>query len=197
MSVKFFDVDYELDSRFTRGLRYIFEKDDKFVYNKNQEKSDVIITCQYPENTDTVDKIPHIVIESASFENNIQNAFGYNYYRDIPHKDFKNGARQYAYIIPYGVTIRCVGQQSIAKDLASRVHWWIAFGATQYFNEQLGLQIQSIQKGGVGPSRQYPQKVFEGIVSLRGTLCWLATKRPEDAMIDLDTPLKGVKVTFN
>lgn len=198
MSVQYFDIDYELDSRITRGIRAIFEKDDRFVYNKNQEQSQVIITTQYPENTDTVDKIPHIVIDSSSYDVSMQNTFGYNYSKDVEHKNFKNGAMQYAYLIPFTTTIKCVAQQSVSKDLASKLAWYLSFGATQYMSEFLGLQLNGVSKGNTVPSTQYPQKIFESTVVIRGTLCHVGTKRPEDmdVLSDLDTPLTNVKINF-
>ena len=198
MSVKYFDIDYELDSRITRGLRAIFEKDDRFVYNKNQEETEVIITTQYPENTDTVDKIPHIVIDSSSYDINMQHTFDYNFYQETEHKGFKNGAKQYMYLIPFNTTIKCVGQQSISKDLASKLAWYFSFGATQYISEFLGLQLNGISKGNTVPSTQYPQKIFETTVLIRGTLSHIGTKRPEDMEVlnDIDTPLKDIKIIF-
>ena len=102
------------------------------------------------------------------------------------------------YLIPFNTTIKCVGQQSISKDLASKLAWYFSFGATQYISEFLGLQLNGISKGNTVPSTQYPQKIFETTVLIRGTLSHIGTKRPEDMEVlnDIDTPLKGIKIIF-
>ena len=43
------DIEYELEKKFIKGLRAIFENDDDFRYNENDKESGVIITTDYPE----------------------------------------------------------------------------------------------------------------------------------------------------
>ena len=73
--VEFFDAEYELEKKLVRGLRAIFEKDSRFVYNKNQKESDLMITIDYPDNADVIDRIPHIVVTGINISNNMQKYF--------------------------------------------------------------------------------------------------------------------------
>lgn len=192
----FFDVEYEIESRLIRGFRAIFEKDEEFVYNKNQKESDLLITTDYPDNLDVLEKKPHIVISGVTFQSNPQNSFSYNFYKDVDYKGMTNGAQKYAYVVPYSVNIVCSGQQNTSKDLSSRVHWYLAFAATQYLSETLNLQISNISKGSASPSKQYPEKIWDTPIQLTGTLYWFATKGPEESLSDIDRPLKNIKINF-
>ena len=194
--VEFFDAEYELEKKLVRGLRAIFEKDSRFVYNKNQKESDLMITIDYPDNADVIDKIPYIVVTGINISNNMQNTFGYNFYKDVTHKGMKNGAQEYAYILPYSVTLLCSGQQSTSKDLASRVHWYITFAAAEQLSENLGLQITEVRKGQCSPSKQFPQKIFDTPIQISGTLYWVGTKGPENSLASIDKPLKNLKIKF-
>lgn len=191
-----FDPEYELEKRFVKGFRAVFEKDERFVYNKNQNQTGVVITTDFPDDADTPLKIPHAVISDIVFQNNIQTSFGYNYLRDVSVKNIINGAQQYAFIYPYSLTIYCSGTRNASKDLAARVNWWLSLGATAYFSENLGLQITGIQKGRSNLSAQYPEKVFDTPISIQGTLYWVGSKGPENAFHDIDKPLTGVKINF-
>lgn len=191
-----FDPEYLLERNFVKGFRAVFEKDNRFVYNKNQKLTEVCITTDFPDDMDAPLKTPHIVVSNVTFQSNPQNTFGYNFYKDVPYKGMVNGAQEYAQIIPYGVSIICFGSRNGSKDLAARVNWWLSFGATQYFSETLGLQINSIQKGSSNLSKQYGEKVFETPVHVQGTLYWVGKKGPEDAYADLDTPLTNVTINF-
>jgi len=194
---EYFDAEYEIESRITRGLRAIFEKDKKFVYNKNQEESQLLITIDYPDSLVVAEKLPHIIVSQVTLQNNPQTTFGYNFYKDVTYNGIVNGAQQYAYIIPYSLTLVCSGQQNTSKDLASRVHWYTSFAAINYLSEKLGLQISNISKGNASPSKQYPEKIWDTPIQLSGTLYWIGTKGPEDALYDIDKPLKNINIKFN
>lgn len=194
--VEFFDAEYEIEKRIVRGFRAIFEKDSRFVYNKNQKESDLMITIDYPDDAEVVEKIPHMVVTGINISNNTQNTFGYNFYKDVTHKGIVNGAQEYAYILPYSLTILCSGQQSISKDLASRVQWYISFGAAEQLSENLGLQINDVRKGQCSPSKQFPQKIFDTPIQISGTLYWIGTKCPENSLASIDKPLKNVNIKF-
>ena len=194
---EFLDAEYEIESRLVRGLRAIFEKDEKFVYNKNQKESQLLITIDYPDSSEAVEKVPHIIISHITLQNNPQTTFGYNFYKDVEYNGIKNGAQQYAYVIPYSVTLTSSGQQNTSKDLASRLHWYLTFAGINYLSEKLGLQISNISKGDATPSRQYPDKIWDTPIQLSGTLYWIGTKGPEDALYDIDKPLTKVNIKFN
>lgn len=191
-----FDPEYLLERNFVKGLRAVFEKDKRFVYNKNQELTEVCITTDFPDDMEAPLKIPHIVVSNVTFQNNPQNSFTYNFYRDVAYKGMSNGSQEYAHIIPYGISIICSGDRNGSKDLAARVNWWLSFGASEYFSETLGLQLNNIQKGTSNISKQFGEKVFDTPIHVQGTLYWVGRKGPENAFADLDTPLTNVKLNF-
>lgn len=195
---EFFDPEYEIERRIVKGLRTVFEKDDRFVYNKSQKDSGLAITIDYPDDAEAPLKIPHAILSNVSLQTNLHNSFGYNFYKDVTWRGMKNGAQQYAYVIPYSATILCTGEQNISKDLANRLHWYMTFAAAAYFSESLDLQIQEVTKGNSSPSKQFPQKIFDTPISLRGTLYWIGTKGPEDiyAWDDIDKPLTNINIKF-
>lgn len=193
-----FDPEYEIESRIVRGFRAVFEKDSRFVYNKEQKDTELIITIDYPDDLEQPLKTPHMIVSNINLQTNLHTSFGYNFYKDVAHKGIKNGVQQYAYIIPYSATIICAGGQNVSKDLANRVHWYLSFAASAYFSEKLDLQIQEVTKGNTAPSKQHPEKLFETPVSIRGTLYWIGSKRPESvyAWNDIDKPLTNIKIKF-
>lgn len=195
---KYFDPEYEIERRIVKGLRAVFEKDDRFVYNKNEKESEINITIDYPDNSDIPLKVPHAILTNISLQTSLHNTFGYNFFRDVSWKGMKNGAQQYAYVIPYSANILCTGDQNTSKDLASRIHWYLSFAAASYFSESLDLQLQEVTKGNSSPSKQFPQKIFDTPISIRGTLYWIGTKGPEEAnaLDDIDKPLTNIKIKF-
>lgn len=191
-----FDPEYEIEKRFKKGFQAVFEKDDEFKYNKNDECSNIRITLDYPEDERIPEQFPHIVITNVSYEDDLQMSFGYNYMRDYKKGDINNYARDFAHIFPYNLQILCVGNKNESKDLASKVHWYLSFAAQVYFSEELSLQISRISKGPTSPSKQFPEKIYNTPISVTGTLYWVGTKKHEDILSWLDKPLKNVKINF-
>lgn len=196
--VEAFDAEYELGIKFTKGFRAIFEKDTRFIYNRNQRETGIAITVDYPDSSDQINPlmVPHLVVSQINFQNNPQNSFGYNFMRDIECNGLKNGAQEYAFIIPYSVTLLCVGDINTSKELASRICWYATFAGINYLSEQLGLQLNNVQKGVTSLSKQFPNKIFDTSVNITGTYYWVGRKGPEDALYDIDKPLKHVNIKF-
>ena len=198
MMIEAFDAEYELGVKITKGFRSIFEKDTRFVYNKNHKETGIIITVDYPEEStlELPEFVPHLVVSQITFQSNPQNSFSYNFMRDIEVNDIKNGAQQYAFMIPYSVTLLCVGDANTSRELSSRVNWYATFAGINFLSEKLGLQISNIQKGAMMPSKQFPKKVYDTPINMAGTYYWVGTKGPEDALYDIDKPLKNINIKF-
>lgn len=192
---EFFDPEYEIEKRLIKGFRSIFEKDGRFIYNKDNKITKLLITTDYPDNLEKLGFMPHIVVSNINLQNNLHNSFGYNFYRESDHKGFKDLVEQYAYIIQYSVTVICTAPKNISKDLANRLSWYISFAASKYLSEDLGLQISNISKGTSSPSKQFPEKVFDTPIQITGTLYWVGAKLPE-GISNIDTPLKNVNIRF-
>lgn len=194
--MSYFDTEYEIEKRIITGLRTVFEKDKDFVYNSDEEVTAIKITTDFPEEEERAFKMPHIVVSNVSFQDNLANAFRYNFVRDVFHNGMVNGAQQYARIIPYTLTLTCLGTRNDSKDLASKVHYYLSYAANIFFGDKLGLNISDLSKGQTAPSKQFPERIFETSIGLRGTLYWLGTQRPETFLDELDTPLTGVNIKF-
>lgn len=191
-----FNVEYELEKRFIKGLRAIFEKDSDFSYNNDEEVTGVVITTDYPEDQEVPLKIPHLIITGIGFQSSTENTFGYNFMADEKAFGLVNGVQSYANIVPYSLTIICAGNRNDSKDLASKLSEYITFSASYYLNETMDLQISTINKSPTGPSKQFPQKLFETNISIQGTLYWIGRKGPEAALDDIDKPLKNINIRF-
>lgn len=196
--MEYYDLDYEIQSRLIRSLRAIFEKDKKFRYNENQKETDIKIVLEYPDDENAAVLIPSMVVTGVSAQTNINTTLSYNFYRDIRWNGMKNGAQESFYMFPYSATILCTGAKNESMDVASRVSWYLMFGASEFCNEVMGLRISDISKGNTVPSKQYPDKIFDTPVQIRGNLVWIGTKGPEQtqALYSIDKPLKGFKINF-
>lgn len=195
---EYFDIEYEIQSRLIKSLRSIFEKDKRFRYNKDEKKTEVKIITEYPDDKDATFDIPSIVVKSVSAQTNLNNSLSYNFYRYKDWNGMKNGAEESLYLFPYGVTILCTGNRNESMDVASRVNWYLSFAASEFVNELMGLRISDISKGDAIPSKQYPEKLFDTPVQVRGTMVWIGSKGPEQmqALHSIDKPLKGFKIKF-
>lgn len=192
---EFFDAEYEIEKRFVKGLRSIFEKDGRFLYNKDIKDTKLLITTDYPDNLEKLGFIPHIIVSNVTLQNNLHNSFGYNFYRQSDHKNLKANVQEYAYIIQYSVVLQCTAAKNTSKDLANRLAWYITFAASKYLSEDLGLQISNISKSSASPSRQHPEKIFDTPIQVTGTLYWVGSKLHE-GISNIDKPLKNVNIRF-
>ena len=192
----YFNVEYEIEKRIIKSLRSIFENDEQFVYNGNGDVDGLKITTDFPEGDVFPYNTPHLVVAGVSFQDNLHNSFSYNFMNDVEHEGVKNCMQQYSRIIPYSVNIIAIGTRNDSKDLASRLHHYISFGACQYISEYQQLQISGISKSQTSPSKQYPKKVFETSVNIRGTLHWVGTKHHSEVLDDVNHPLHNIKIKF-
>jgi hypothetical protein len=194
--VPIFDIEYELEKRFVKGLRAIFENDDVFSYNSNDEDTKVIITTDYPQK-DAPGKTPHIIVTDVGYNINTQNFFGNNFYRDFATATATNGAQEFVNIIPYSINLVSLGEWSLSKDLGSKVAQYVSFIAFDYLSETLELHIQSIGKNPTAPHAQYPEHIFQTTISLQGNLYWAGAKGPGGFLAGLDTPVQNIQITKN
>lgn len=192
--MSFFNAEYELEKRFIKGLRAVFEKDEDFNYNVDRTKSSIVITGDYPDNEDAPLQKPHIVIMSIATSDNAQNTFTNNFLRDVSYNGMSNSVQEYAFIIPYTATIFCSGEHSVSKDLASRLREYLATAAYGYLSETLGLNITNIQKSQCNPSKQHPQTIFDTAISVQGTFYHISRKKPDGFLAGIDTPIKDIIV---
>lgn len=187
-----FNAEYEIEKRLIKGLKAVFEKDEDFNYNVNRAETGVVITGDYPDDEHAPLQKPHIVISSVSLSDNTQNTFTNNFVRDVQYDGVRNAVQEYAFIIPYSVTILCSGDHSTSKDLASVLREYLAFAAYGYLSESLGLNISSIQKGNASPSKQYPQLIFDTPISIQGTFYHIGRKKADGLLAGIDTPIKDI-----
>lgn len=187
-----FNIEYEIEKRLIKGLKAVFEKDENFNYNIDRDEAGVVITGDYPEDENAPLQKPHIVISSISLSDTTQNMFANNFMRDIAYDGMRNAVQEYAFVIPYSVTILCSGDHSVSKDLASTLREYMAFSAFGYLSETLGLNISSIQKGGAAPSKQYPQTIFDTPISIQGTFYHIGRKKPDGFLAGIDTPIRNI-----
>lgn len=189
---RMFNAEYELEKRLIKGLKAVFEKDEDFNYNVNRNDTGVVITGDYPDDENAPLQKPHIIVTSISISDNAQNTFTNNFMRDIKYDGMKNAVQEYAFILPYSVTILCSGDHSTSKDLASILREYLSCSAYGYLSETLGLNMTHIQKGGSNPSKQYPQTIFDTPISIQGTFYHVCRKKPDGFLAGIDTPLKDI-----
>lgn len=190
--MSFFNAEYELEKRFIKGFRAIFEKDEDFNYNVDRTKSDIVITGDYPDNEDSPLQKPHIVIMSISTSDNAQNTFTNNFLRDVTFDGMANSVQEYAFIIPYTATIFCSGEHSVSKDLASKLREYLVTTAYGFLSETLGLNITSVQKSQCSPSKQHPQTIFDTAINVQGTFYHISRKKPDGFLAGIDKPIKDI-----
>ena len=189
------DIEYELEKKYIKGLKAIFEKDTDFSYNSSDEDTKVIITTDYPEG-DTPFKTPHIVVSGIAYQLNPQNTFNNNFYRDVEYNGMANGAQEFANIIPFSLTLICLGEWSLSKDLSNRLVQYLSFIAYSYFYDILGVQVMNISKSPTVPQSQFPEKVFETSVSIQGNLEWAGTKTSDGLLAGIDTPVTNINIKY-
>lgn len=194
--MSYFDVEYEIEKRLITGFRAVFENDELFVYNGNEDSYGLKITTDFPEYEAFPYDIPHLIVAGVSYQDNLHNSFSYNFFKDLKHNGMVNGIQQYHRIIPYSATIICMGNRNDSKNLASKVHHYIAHSASFQFNERLGLQISEMSKSTTSPSKQYPQPIFETQVNIRGTLYWVDSRKGENVLDYIDSPLQNINIKF-
>lgn len=165
------DIEYEIEKRFVLSLRKIFEFDDRFIYNKDEKITKIVITSEYPEK-DAPLKTPHIVVAGISYQFDMQRTF-YGNYNDL---ELDSSGKivigeNFVNVVPYSLSIICLGELFSSKDLANKVVNYITLAARDVF-DGLNLNIASVGKGASGARSQQPEKIFETNVSVQGHVQW-------------------------
>ncbi|MCX8074095.1 MAG: hypothetical protein N2749_00715 [Clostridia bacterium] len=189
------DIEYELEKKFVKGLRAIFENDTDFSYNDNDIDTRIIITTEYPEK-DIPSKTPHIIVTNIAYQINTQSFIGNNFYRDINYMGMKNGAQEYANVIPYSLSLICLAEWALSKDLANRLVQYIGFVAHDYLSEDLGLHVDSVSKNPTSPYNQYPEKLFQTTLSVQGHYYWTGAKTLNGILTGIDKPVKNIYIKY-
>lgn len=188
------NIEYELEEKFIRGLRSVFAKDNDFRYNEKDKDSKVLITGDYPDKK-IVEKTPHIIVSGINFQTDPELGFTNTFSRDMTYNGMVNGAQVYVNVIPYSLSIISLGEWYDSKDLGARVFEYLRFVANEYFSLNLELYLRSITKNQTVLSKQYPEKIFETVIGVSGTLYWAGAKTP-NFLSDIDTPLTNINIKF-
>jgi hypothetical protein len=173
----FTDIEREIEARYVRGVRRIFEFDDEFMYNVSDEISRVIITTDFP-NPDTPFKTPHIVITGIGYQNESQYGFSNNFNQNFAVNGIRNYGSEYVAQIPYSVSLICLGQYDVSRNLANRLAYYVDFEAYEYLSDNLMLNIRNITKSPSSVKEQYPEKIFQTPVTVQGILNLAVNKTP-------------------
>lgn len=183
------DIEYELEKMLVTSIQGVFAFDNKFIYNEDETLTKVSITSEYPDETVPL-KQPQIIVTQISFDFNLDNSLNRNFADQIFGKNDVFMGNRYMNIIPYSVTLLCLGQYYESKDLANKLVNYVAFQASSVF-DSVGLHITRVSKGASTPQAQFPTKVFQTPVSVLGNLHWVGTKTTD---VDLTTMLNNIKL---
>jgi len=171
------DIERFIETNIVTGLRTVFSTEEEHNYSKDSKATRIIISGAFP-NKDAEMKIPQLVITQIAISIQKTSLFA-NYYGDIIENGIVKG-QKFKTIVPYSVSIVCLSAtDSSSKDLAGKVLNYITFAASEFFDNDLQLNIQGAQKAQGGPHRFVPNKAFAHTVSLNGTLHWSGVKIPE------------------
>lgn len=171
------DIEREIEAKIIRGLRRIFEFDDEFRYNVNDEETGVIITPDFPS-PETPFKSPHIVVTNIGFQHNTEVTFNNNFYKDYAAYGIQNYGSQHIAQLPYSVSIICLGEYDISRNLANRLFYYVSFRAYEYLNVNLKLNIRNVGKTPTSPKEQYPEKTFQTAIDIQGITMYMVSKTP-------------------
>lgn len=187
------DPEKVIEAKYVTALRAIFEYDDKFVYNENDELTKVIISPEYPDKEATL-KTPQLVVTNIAYQYNRQTSFFGNLNRDL--YDPITGrpiGQEYVNVIPYSLSCICLAEFFISKDLANRVMNYVTFIASEVFDGLL-LHISNVAKSPTVAQQQWPERMFETTVSIQGHVEWVGTKTKNLSALHL---LNKIKINLN
>lgn len=172
------DLEYNLEKNYILGLRSTLMEDEDFTYNTDPVQTKVVITTDYPEK-EMEFKVPQIVVTGVSYSisetslsNNRMNAI----IKEVEGESVNVGER-YATVVPYSVSLICFASNtSLSKDLANKLVNLIKFEAFDFFNQQLNLNIRSINKAPTSMYNSKPNQTFMTQVSVSGDIHWVGEK---------------------
>lgn len=186
------DIEYEIEKKYMTALRAIFEIDTKFRYNEDDTLTKVIITPEYPMKGSSF-KTPHIVATNVSYSFNLQNTMFNNYCSDIIAETGEKIGESILNIVPYSVSLVCLSEYFVSKDLANSVVNWMSAGASEVF-KFLGLNIQNVSKSATSAQHQYPEHIFETVVGVQGYVEWQCQKFDDQTVLHL---LEKIKILYS
>lgn len=179
--MSFTDIEKELEARFIKGLRRIFEFDNEFMYNVSNEETKIIITPDFPD-IDKPFKIPHIVVTGIAYQTNAQFGFNNNFFQNVPYNNIRNYAKENVFDAQYSVSLVCLGEYDVSRNLANRGIYYIMFHAYDYLSGNLKLNIQNATKSPTSLKEPYPEKVFQTPISVQGVMTLGVVKTPFNYM---------------
>jgi hypothetical protein len=184
----FIDIEYEIEKRYIAGLRRIFEFDEEFMYNDSDNKTRVIITPDFPE-TDNSFKTPHIVVTGIAYQTETESTFGNNFFRDVALSGIRNYATEHTFQIPYSVSLVCMGEGDISRNLANKLFYYVSFHAYDFLSGNCQLNFRNVGKGPSGPKEQYPEKIFQTPITVQGMMAISAVKTPFNYLVGNPPPV--------
>jgi len=173
----FHDIEREIEAKLIRGFRRIFEFDDQFRYNTNMGETGVVITPSFPDKEFPF-KVPHIVIAEIGFDYNPEFSLSNNFYSDLAHNGIMNYGTQHVSTIPYSASLICLAEYDMSRNLANRAFYYASFRAYEYLSNILKLNLKGISKSPTSMREQYPEKIFQTAVNIRGVANYMVTKTP-------------------
>ena len=172
------DLEYHLEKSYILGLRSTLMEDEDFTFSPNLEESKIEITTDYPDK-DMEFKIPQIVVTGVSYglsETSLSNNYMNAIIKEVDGEMVKLGER-YATVVPYNMSLICfASNSSMSKDLANKVVNLLGFEAMDFFNNELNLNIRSINKGGTNVYNTKPNMTFMTNVGISGNIHWVGEK---------------------
>lgn len=177
MELNMVNIEAEIEQRFINAFRQIFEKDDVFVYNEDDTLTNLIISLEYPQ-TEAPFKTSQLILTDISYNFNKSTAMFNNYCEDIYDKNILIGHRAIN-IIPYTLTLICLGERFNSKDLANKALSYITFVYENLFLA-LRLNIRNVSKAPTRARQHLPEKIFETSISVEGYLDWTGVTLAND-----------------
>jgi len=189
-SLNLIDIEQQIEARYVKAFKAIFEKDDTFVYNEDDKLTKLIITPEFPEKDATL-KTPHLVVTNITYNFNCETSFYSNYYMDIFDDEGRQIGKRYLNIIPYSLGLVCLSEYFVSKDLANRALSYLTFTAKELF-DSIYIKVGSVSKNPTSPHRQYPEHIFETTLSVQGNLEWEGNKIRDLELLNMIKILKTV-----
>lgn len=168
------DIERDIEAKFIYAFRAMFAEDKQFRYNPDDVKTGIIITIEYPEKNVPF-KTPHLIVHDIGYQINLNNSLLQGFDRTLYDKDGAWIGDSSTYLIPYSLSVTCVGPHSVSKDMANKIINFISFIYKPLFNN-LRVNIASLSKSSARATQQYGEKIFETIIQIQGYLHWTANE---------------------
>ncbi|MDF2841738.1 MAG: hypothetical protein K0R00_164 [Herbinix sp.] len=173
------DIERDLEARYVKGLKRIFEFDNEFMYNNSDSQTKLVVTTEFPSEEQPF-RTPHIVVSGIGFQNDTGFGFNNNFYRDVAMNGIQNYSSLYMSQVPYSISLICLGRDDISRNLANRVFYYLNYRAFKYMSDSLMLNIRGVAKNPSSPKEQYPEKIFQTPILVQGSLTLQVEETPFD-----------------